>query len=187
MTEDDIFLAEDGLSWCLAFLYSKERHFLEGGLENCSLPEVSSLPDLKLIDLRKQVNEFFDLIIDKVEGEEQAKKASDDKDIVLLLTFLEDCLDNPSAYLGIVGGLDDDLMLKSVLLNEDESNKSIEMMLTQVGLKGSDFIVDSFSIDLLAVPKQGYCACDLHESLVNCFMVWAFFFLLVGGEEAWRL
>ena len=102
MAEDYIFLAEDGLGWCLAFLDGEEGHFLEGGLEDCGLPEVIPLPGLKLIDLGKQVDQFFDLVVHKIEGKEQAKQSSDDEDVVLLLTLLENCPDDPSAYLCIV-------------------------------------------------------------------------------------
>lgn len=73
MAEDNIFLAEDCLGWCLAFLDCEEGHFLEGGLEDCGLPEVIPLPGLKLVDIRKQVDQLLDLVIHKIEGKEQAK------------------------------------------------------------------------------------------------------------------
>ena len=183
MTENYILLAEDCLSWRLPLLHCEQGHLLECGFKDCGLPEVSSLPDLKLVDLRKQVDELFDLLIDKIEGKEQAKKSSDDEDVVLLLALLEDCLDDPPAYLCVVGRLDDDLMLQPVLLDEDEGDKAVEMVFAEIRLERSNFAVDSFNIDLLAVPKQGYGAGYLHEVLVDCLVVGPFLLLLVGSEE----
>lgn len=103
------------------------------------------------------------------------------------MAFLENRPDDPPAYLCIIWRLDDYFLLEPVLFNEDKGDKSIEMMLAQQSLNGGDFVVDSFNVDFLAVPEQGYRAGDLHEVLVDCFVVRAFLFLLIRSEEIRRL
>jgi hypothetical protein len=119
LTEDNVFLSQNGLRLCLTLLNRKQSHFLKGCLKDCCFPKVHPLPYFALINLWDLVNEFFDLLINPIKRKDQTEKASDDENIIFLLTFLQDYSNDFPTYLSVVGRLYNNFMLQSVFFNED--------------------------------------------------------------------
>ena len=122
MVENHVFLTKDGLSLGLSFLHSEEGHLFVGGFVYDGLPEVSFLPDLALIDLWHEIHQFFGLFLVPIEGEDQTENTFDDKDIIFLLTLLDNNSEYFTADPCVFDGSNDQVMLQPVLFNEHEGD-----------------------------------------------------------------
>jgi hypothetical protein len=70
LTEDDVFLAQDGLCLTLSQLSCEDGHLLVGCFEDGGLPEIIFFPDLALIDLWDLIKQSFGFVLVPIKGED---------------------------------------------------------------------------------------------------------------------
>jgi hypothetical protein len=72
LTEYEVLLPEHSLCACFSLLFGEDGHFFIGGFEDGCFPEIVFLPYFALVDVGSGVDEFFEFVVDVVEGEDES-------------------------------------------------------------------------------------------------------------------
>lgn len=125
LREYNIFLSEDGFCLSLSFLFGKKSHLFISIFEYSCLPKVVFFPDLTLIYLWIEVYKLFILLIIPVKSKNKTKNTSNNKSIILFLTFFYDWFQDFAAHFCTASIFYHHLKLKSILFDKDHGNKPI--------------------------------------------------------------
>lgn len=128
LTKYHILLTKNRLSLRLTLLRHETYHPLVSLLEDGRFPEFILFPYFAVEYFRAGIEQLLTLFIVPVECEDQSKQTSDDKDIPMLGSSLENALDNSPAAEGLLRGTNCDLVLPSVLLNKEIGKQTVQVV-----------------------------------------------------------